>query len=489
MIQKFKTYKNMYEGKDDVQKEQEDLIPQEDEGGFRIIKGLNQPEKKSITINDSEEYWKSIGKIGKKCMIYTHDDLDGIMSAILMKEYLKNHGFEIVGYGVVNYTDGWNNIKMDTKYINVCVDFAHDHEDLDIYIDHHGNFNDRTSPKYNVNSVKTHTGSAYEGICQKLGIKTDALILRVIDMVDSARYRHYNVDIKTTMNFDTKSFKNRLQFAGAFNQLIKRSDYRTLIEVIYNCNLSVLNIFNGFRLLYPENNIDKKTGEMKDFVVDGRNRIESVIKRNAGLKGRDKEVFWKYKDFIKRYTVHGELKFSGFQLIGNLAFFPSGSWANPIRARAILSMLDMEEKTNIIYMLLQYGNSLQIVGYDSLDRIFAVGYAFGDEVRDLDDYTTKLLRKFMLDYGYTNNKTMSGGHRNIGNLSNINGIANKKCDGLDCNGIKYLDMFKNQIIKDLSGVNEWKLNTKWGDVKEYKAKDPIENERVLMVDQLKKINL
>lgn len=454
---------------------------------FNIIKGINDLEKKSITINDDERYWKRMGKVGKVCMIYTHDDLDGIMSAILIKEYLKKHNFSIVGYGVLNYTDGWSNIKINKNYINICVDFSHDHPDLDIYIDHHGDFDDRVSIKYNINAVKTRTGSAYEGICLKLGIKTDGNILHIIDMVDAARYRHYNVDIESTLDFDMSRFKNRLEFAAAFNQLIKRSDYRTIIEVIHNCNLSVINIYNGFRLLYPLNNVDKKTQRGKDFINDGKERIESMIKRNLGMKGENKEVFWRHRDFVRRYNVMGELKFSGFQLIGNLAFFPSGTWVNPIRARAILSKTNAIDKTNVIYMLLQYGNSLQVVGYESLDRVFAVAQAYGDEVRDLDQYTTDVLRDFIINYGYKYKNTMSGGHRNIGNISNIIGEGDGVYNGIDFTGVKYVDIFKNKIISDLSGLTDWKLNTIWSKSVEREYDKPTENMRVLMVNQLKKI--
>jgi hypothetical protein len=40
-----------------------------------LLKVFNDLEKKSITINDDERYWKRMGKVGKVCMIYTHDDL------------------------------------------------------------------------------------------------------------------------------------------------------------------------------------------------------------------------------------------------------------------------------------------------------------------------------------------------------------------------------------------------------------------------------
>jgi hypothetical protein len=50
-------------------------------------------------------------------------------------------------YGVLNYTDGWSNIKINKNYIKYMCRFFSDHPDLDIYIDHHGDFDDRVSIK------------------------------------------------------------------------------------------------------------------------------------------------------------------------------------------------------------------------------------------------------------------------------------------------------------------------------------------------------
>lgn len=91
-------------------------------------------------IPNKESYWTNKGKIGKKVALYLHDDLDGIFSAIAMKTYLISKGFKIVKYGVVNYQEGWNSVEIDDQLINVAVDFAEWHEKLDVFIDHHGEF-------------------------------------------------------------------------------------------------------------------------------------------------------------------------------------------------------------------------------------------------------------------------------------------------------------------------------------------------------------
>ena len=52
---------------------------------FNLIK-----EEASPRLPKSEEYWLRKGKEGKKVALYTHDDMDGIFSAIEVKKYLVN---------------------------------------------------------------------------------------------------------------------------------------------------------------------------------------------------------------------------------------------------------------------------------------------------------------------------------------------------------------------------------------------------------------
>ena len=92
-----------------------------------------------------EEYWAKKGKSGKNVALYTHDDMDGIFSAIEVKKYLLNHNFEIVKYGILDYSNGWKYTKVDPELINIVVDFANmpgDERDemFDYYLDHHGVF-------------------------------------------------------------------------------------------------------------------------------------------------------------------------------------------------------------------------------------------------------------------------------------------------------------------------------------------------------------
>lgn len=263
--------------------------------------------ERAPSIPVSEETWKKRGKVGKKVMLFSHNDLDGIYSAIVIKGWLESKGFEIIGYGIVEYTDSWNLTKIDPEVINVAVDFAEFPEntgdDYLIFIDHHGDFSDPDVFGLNIDiskqkhAIKTKTGSAYEGICLQLGIPINNSVLSIIDMIDSAKYDDYKVDIKTILHFNLGDFKNKLEFAGAFNQLIKRADYKTIIEVIANhkgYQPSIYTVFELFKRLYPANNLDTNT--LKKFAKDFHLKI--------GVKPSDK-IDMTVDEFVQKLKDDG----------------------------------------------------------------------------------------------------------------------------------------------------------------------------------------
>ena len=138
-------------------------------------------EEASPRLPKDENYWLKKGKDGKKVALYTHDDMDGIFSAIEVKKYLVDNGFEIVKYGILDYSNGWKYTKVDPKLINVVVDFANmpgDERDqmIDYYLDHHGVFTEEEKERYKSSPVgKSSTASAYEAICLNLGVPQDDL--------------------------------------------------------------------------------------------------------------------------------------------------------------------------------------------------------------------------------------------------------------------------------------------------------------------------
>ena len=91
-------------------------------------------------IPNSEEYWKKKGKSGKDVCLIFHNDMDGCVSAILVKKYLKDHGFKIKQYGVIDYNEGWQAFKINSKLITIALDFAENIPGVSVYMDHHGSY-------------------------------------------------------------------------------------------------------------------------------------------------------------------------------------------------------------------------------------------------------------------------------------------------------------------------------------------------------------
>lgn len=482
------------------------------------IKSFSQIFESSIRIpklnTKGKKYWENKGKKGNTVMIYTHDDMDGIFSAIVVRDRLQQLGYKIKGYGVLNYTEAWKNTSLDPSVINVAVDFANMPEKdrtnlIDIYIDHHGEYTEEEKEYYRGSPVvKTLTGSAYEGICLVLGKPTDEIVLYSIDMIDSAKYTDYNVDWRDILDFNwdkfieiskrpgkvtIKPFKKskdvtlgwpiiaKLTFAGAFNQFLKRSDHRTVIEVIHNTkDPSIYAIYNSMKKLYPGNNVwmsGYNAGKEKNFIDDGKWRIDTMQKRTKGES--EKKIFNSQEEFIEHNNVGGSLHPKGYQLIGNLAFIPSGTWANALRARAILlkeydkGVIPEDHKINFI--MLQYGNTIQVCGFNKLEDTENLPVLKnGKTLNDLSQYMGDLLKSFQEHIGYYDpdtsigqeELTVSGGHVGIGTISNIIGKVDVNKSKVvtpfmeKFNGINYLTLFKNKMINDLSGI-KWSMSLPW----------------------------
>jgi hypothetical protein len=453
------------------------------------------------TPSTDEQYWIGKGKIGKKVALYTHDDMDGIFCAIEMKKWLLNRGFEIVKYGVVNYSEGWKYTTLDPKLINIVLDFANmpgDERDamVDYYLDHHGLFSAADLDKYKDSPVKKlATSSAYEALCIVLGLPQDELVVSVIDMIDAAKYQDYGVDWQRLLDFNLaeikQSDKKRLEFGAAFNQFLKRSDVKTLIAVIANCkDASIYAIFNTMKALYPEHNATKYG--KKEFMKDSEWRLSTMQKRTRGTGA--KKTLNSQQELIDAFWKGGALRLDGYLKLGDLVFVPTGTWANALRARTIVERdfndgkLDSEPK----FILLQYGGTLQVCAYKKMGQTENLPlYKDGKTIDDLGVYMTSLLTNFKQHLGYhdpdtsigQDEITVSGGHGGIGSISNIFGT----CDVAPYQGLRFIDLFKNKIFNDLSGV-KFTLNQKWGDPSESKGKEPEMDNKVIGAEAVTKLD-
>jgi len=346
-------------------------------------------------------------------------------------------------------------------------------------------------------------------------------------------------------------------------------------------------------------------GFEKDFLKDAYWRLGQVKRRTRGTdQVGPKNYIDSLEKFKKMFVVLGKgqknykVSMPGYQIIGNMCFVPSGTWANAIRARAILEVdllhddripiidykilkdsplhselstkdgqtvelvgdidtfqskireyttfspqqdvtdkpeiegikgvisvneqgqVSFKAKQPIFWILLQYGNTLQVASLHKFD-LYVKKYlpkVDGEPVKDLGAYCNDLLMKMVVDFGYnvktvTKEITKSGGHKGIGSISNIFGDVEaddsliavpdptnpkKKLELSDkatelrreYEGARFLDMFKNRIINELSGIEDftdWAMP--WGDPDEKpkpRPKDDEMNKKVMMKDDIRK---
>ena len=447
-----------------------------------------------------ENYWIKKGKSGKDVCLIFHDDMDGVVSAIIMKNYLEHQGFNIKKYGIINYQEGWEAFRIDSRLITIALDFAEDIPGVDYYVDHHGTFTEEDRISQKRFSIKTATGSAAEGIAQQLGVPFSNDTKDWIDMIDSAKYSEYDIDIRGILDFDLdiikKSPKAKLKFAAAMNQLLKRSDHKTFIEVVNASEQpSIYNIYRLFKLFYPKNNPNWKSGVEPDFVDDARIRLATMQQRTKGTGRLDqgfdengkKIRFTNWEDFWNAFAKQlpyvdvdedgnplpddpnnykWQLKPGVYQLIGNLMYVPSGTWANALRAKAIFNQgIDegiIPDDPKLNFVVLQYGNTIQIADLRTKIKNMSIEDLpkdkSGNPIDDLGKYCEGLVKNFETHLDYQDKRTVCGGHPGIGTISNIFGKCHKK----PYENVKFLDLFKNKIINDISGI-KWGLLMPWNE--------------------------
>jgi len=188
----------------------------------------------------------------KECEIWFHKDLDGVTSAIAMKEFLKNYyqlemfDCHIIQYGSLEYA-----IKSGKEGTLKClVDFAHGKPMFQIATDHHDKqtgAEDTTSTYFKSarSNVETISGEiSYSDIFTPQDIE-------LIRTVDSANFLTYNIKPEDVQNAIFKyeksesAAKNRFMMGFVVNRLLlayknKRITVKSLNGKVNHINRNIL---------------------------------------------------------------------------------------------------------------------------------------------------------------------------------------------------------------------------------------------------------
>ncbi len=158
---------------------------------------MNILDKIEKVLTDSvlfESGMRNISKISKyfsKAVIYFHQDLDGVTSAIGLKAYLERYGIKTIDAQMIQYGDLEYKIPPPLKgkgILFAMVDFAHSKPMMHLWTDHHDIEHSGASKDMSLAFVHTPSNADYiSGIISPSEIfPTEDL--KIISMVDSANF-------------------------------------------------------------------------------------------------------------------------------------------------------------------------------------------------------------------------------------------------------------------------------------------------------------
>jgi hypothetical protein len=204
----------------------------------------------------------ALAKRYPKAEIYFHQDLDGVTTAIAMKEYLKNNGIDVIDAHIIQYGDKEFAVKKnDAKgdVMPVLVDFAHGKPMFVIHTDHH----DRQAGAEDTKSTSFRSSrSNVETISQVVSPKelfpsSDILL---ISTVDSANYAVNDISVDQVISYlfrldKEKSLeKNKMLMGLVANKLLLAFKNKPgfLETLVMDCTPSLINILHTIKKIMVE---------------------------------------------------------------------------------------------------------------------------------------------------------------------------------------------------------------------------------------------
>lgn len=433
--------------------------------------------KETILLNESGiRGIKELARRYPKAKIYFHQDLDGVTTALGMKNYLEQNGIEVVDAEIIQYGSKEFAIKKPDAsgdVMPVLVDFAHGKPMFEIHTDHH----DTQAGAEDTQSTSFRSArSNVETISQTVSPKEifPAEDITLISTVDSANFVPYDITPKMVMNYLFKYDKNeslkrnKMLMGLMVNKLLLayKNKPRFLEEIVLNAQPSLLSILNNIRRQADERGL--ATPE------------EMTQNQEAYLQKRKEGGVETFGNIITQYGIGSVFKagsydrYTPFRNNPNADFlvtgFPLGmvqASCNPFKKDRALKGVNLGEIKDEVLEHFSKELSNQKVTFGDLKRIAeteadykSVGFTFkdmmaiygdspsfkiegGSKLKEiLSDISNRLFKdlsrkqKQLLDRVYVNGldviKANSGGHKCITNISGINYLyRNKKDPRLD----------------------------------------------------------
>src|SRR5210317_408191 len=210
---------------------------------------------------------RNIGELAKrypKAKIYFHQDLDGVTTALAMKNYLEDNGIKVVDSEIIQYGDKEFAVKKQdaegyTKA--VLVYFAQGKPMFGVHTNHHDS----------QTGVEGDTATSFRPSRSNVATISDVMSpkdifpsedITLISTVDSADFAKYGLEPQDIMNFifrldkDKSLQKNRMALGLATNKLMLAYKNKPgfMEELVMTSKPSLLNIFQNIRRIADREN-------------------------------------------------------------------------------------------------------------------------------------------------------------------------------------------------------------------------------------------
>jgi putative chitinase len=199
-----------------------------------------------------------------KAKIYFHQDLDGVTTAIAMKNYLENNGIKVVDVEIIQYGDKEFSIKKTEAsgdIMPVLVDFAHGKPMFVIHTDHHDSQKGvEKDTSVSFRPSRSNVATISQIVSPKELFPYDDISL--ISTVDSADFARFNLSPDDIMNFifklskDEGLQKNKMVLGFVTNKLLLAYKNKPgfLESLVMESSPSLLNIFQNIIRIAKKNN-------------------------------------------------------------------------------------------------------------------------------------------------------------------------------------------------------------------------------------------
>jgi hypothetical protein len=452
-----------------------------------LIRQIIEEENKRILNESGIRDIRALAKRYPMAKIYFHQDLDGVTTALAMKDYLEQNGIKVVDAEIIQYGSKEFAIKKvegEGEIMPVLVDFAHGKPMFVIHTDHHDSqAGVEQGTSTNFKSSRSNVETISQSVSPKDIFSQDDI--ETISMIDSADYAKYDITPEQVVQYlfkidRTKGVKENKKMMGLVaNKLLLafKNKPEFLRNLVMNSKPSLQNI-----LLNIKDQMEK----------EGYTPIEQLMKNQETYIQSRKDKGVTYEDGIISQYGLGSMKPGGYDRYTPFINHPNAEFlvtglpmgmvqasCNPYKKERALKGVDLGQIKDEILDKFKEELESQRVSFGTLKRISemdtsekSVGFTYKDMLaiygnapsftvkggKDLERQLQQMSQTLYKDILYEDKKLFnrvyvngydviqanSGGHKCITNISGINFLypKSKFDDPAKRKRVSYIDLLK-----------------------------------------------